>query len=107
MRFREGELTYHSRVCEGGIGFFITTQSGSLILIDGDTSCKWNSPYKNKFGETYSDRCKKWENFYLDETGGGQSHYNELKQLYMRFETANEIMNIRSKQEKIWRLMAI
>jgi hypothetical protein len=71
QREREGELTYHTRLAEGGTCLFISTNTGDIVLIDGDRSSHKQSPYMNKFGESFNKQSKRWENFYIDETTGG------------------------------------
>jgi len=40
MREREGELTYHARTVESGVGLYISTHSGMIIMIDEDRSAE-------------------------------------------------------------------
>ena len=85
MRNKEGELTYHSRLCEGGSSIFISTETGQLVLIDNDRASFRRSPFINKYGETYNMKSKKWDNFYLDEANGGKHVYDEMRKIYMNF----------------------
>ena len=73
----EGELTYHARTCEGGQGLYLCTTNGKIIMVDAEKSCQRASPYVNKFGETFSQNSKRWDNYHLQETsvaGGVQSY---------------------------------
>ena len=65
MKPGEGELTYHTRTCEGGQSLFISTTDGKIIMIEEERACHRQSPYVNKFGETFSQGSKKWENYQL------------------------------------------
>ncbi len=56
MRAGEGQLTFHTRTCEGGVSLFMNTSNGKFLLIEGDRSCYKNPVYMNKFGETYSEK---------------------------------------------------
>ena len=76
-------------------------------MIEKDRSCKKNSPYLNKFGETYNEHTKKWDNFYLDQSTGGLHIYEEYKKMYMNFSIANEIIKERGMSDVVFRLRAI
>lgn len=86
---------------------FINTGDGKLILLEEERSTHRPSPYMNKFGETYSEESKKWDNFYMDEIAGGKSIYEDFRKMYMNFSIANEIVKDRSLKEYVWRLAAI
>ena len=58
----------------------------------------------NKFGETFNKNSKKWENFYLDEEGGGKQAYEELRKIYMNFSIPNEVVKERSMKDSVYRL---
>ncbi|CDW74007.1 zinc finger family protein [Stylonychia lemnae] len=107
MRNKEGELTFHTRTCEGGVSLFLQCSDGKLVLIEGDRSCQKSSPYINKFGESYSLQSKRWDNFFMDETTGGSVILEEYKKLYMNFKIGNEIMKERSQSDYVWRLRVI
>eukprot|EP00347_Sterkiella_histriomuscorum_P017752 403348132 len=107
MRDMEGDLTFHSRTCEGGMSLFINISSGKIVFIEGDRSCQKNSPYINKFGETYSNSSKKWDNFYLDESTGGAQIYEDYRKMYMNFTISNEIIKYRSSNDYVWRLRMV
>ena len=107
MRDREGELTYHTRLYEGGISLYISTSSGDIIMIDGDRSASKPSPYMNKFGESFNKSSKRWENFYLDEVGGGKLYYDDFKKKFMNFEIPNIVIQERSNKDYLFRLRAI
>ena len=70
MKGGEGELSFHSRRCEGGKCLYLQTSNGKIILLDDDKSSQRASPYVNKFGETFSASSKRWDNFHL-QTGTG------------------------------------
>jgi len=40
MRDNEGELTFHTNTCEGGVGIFLSISDGKIIMIDKDRSCQ-------------------------------------------------------------------
>jgi len=65
MKPHEGELSFHTRMCEGNSAIFICTTKAEIILVEEERSCKKPSPYVNKFGETFSSSSKKWENYHL------------------------------------------
>ncbi len=65
MKAAEGELSFHSRTCEGGTGLYLSTTDGKVILIEEERACQRQSPYVNKFGETFNQSSKKWENYHL------------------------------------------
>jgi len=71
MRPEEGELTFHTRVNEGGQCLFLSTSSGGIYLIDEDRSAPKNSPYMNRYGETFNKTSKRWDNYFLDSENGG------------------------------------
>ena len=107
MRDGEGELTFHTRTCEGGVSMFLNTSNGKIVCIEGDRSSQKNSPYINKFGETYSNISKKWDNFYMDESTGGLQIYEDYRRMYMNFSISNEIIKSRSSNDYVWRLRVI
>ena len=72
MREREGELTYHARLHEGNTAVYMCVSDGQVILMDQDRVVFRESPYVNKYGETFNSGHKKWDNFYLDEENGGK-----------------------------------
>jgi hypothetical protein len=65
MKAHEGELSFHTRMCEGNSAIFICTTKAQIILVEEERSCQKPSPYVNKFGETFSSSSKKWENYHL------------------------------------------
>jgi len=109
MKPNEGELSFHARTCEGGNCIFLSSSSGALILVEDERSSQRPSPYVNKFGETFSSKSKKWENFHLQNAsvGGSINYYEELRKMYVNFSIANEIINDRSLADVVWRLRAI
>ena len=68
-------------------------------MIENDRSAQRNSPYMNRFGETFSERSKKWDNFYMEENTGGKALYEEFRKMYMSFAVANEIVKDRSQRD--------
>ena len=107
MRDFEGELTFHTRTCEGGTCLFMNISNGKIIFIEGDRSAQKNSPYINKFGETYNATSRKWDNFYLDETNGGLQVYESYRRMYLENKISNEVINFRSSMDSVWRLRAV
>lgn len=83
---------------------FISTSNGHVIMIDGDRSASRQSPYMNKFGETFNKSSKRWENFFIVEEGGGKQAYEELKKLYLSFSIPNEVVKERSLKDSVYRL---
>ena len=109
MKPLEGELSYHARTCEGGNAIFLSTSNGAIILVEEERSSQRPSPYVNKFGETFSSRSKKWENFHLQNASvaGSINYYEELRKMYANFSIANEVINDRSISDVVWRLRAV
>ena len=96
MKSNEGELTYHTRTCEGEQSIFINTRFGEVYLIEGKRSGEKPCPYVNKFGENYSVKAKKWDHFYMDDAHGGLQIYNDYKQYFLDFTIGNQIIQERS-----------
>ena len=86
---------------------FINTSDGKVVFIEGERSTHRNSPYMNKFGETFSEASKKWDNFYMDEQSGGKVIYDEVRNMYLNFQIANEVVKDRSMKDYVWRLRAV
>lgn len=109
MKPNEGELSFHARTCEGGSSIFISTSNGEIVLVEDGRTSKRNSPYMNKFGETYSKKSHKWENFSLQNSssGGSINLYEELRRLYVNFRISNEVIKDRSMSDTVWRVGAI
>ena len=70
---REGLISYHTRVCEGGSSVYLHTSSGNIIFVQNGTPAIFETPYKNKYGELADPSDKNWDSFQIDEQGGGQS----------------------------------
>ena len=84
MSQNEGELSYHARISEGGCSVFVVPSTSEVILIDNGRITYYDSFYRNALGETFSKTStKKWENFYIDEKGGGSRILENLKKLYV------------------------
>ena len=64
---REGLLSYHTRVEEGGNAAFLHTSSGNIILIQNGSSAQFDTPYRNKYGELANMDDKRWDSFNIDE----------------------------------------
>jgi hypothetical protein len=66
-------------------------------MIDEERSCQRSSPYMNKFGETFSQKSKKWENFHLQNSsaGGAINQYEELRRMYVNFRISKEVIEER------------
>jgi hypothetical protein len=107
MKNLEGECSFHARTCESDEAMFIQTSNGKIIIIENERSCPRTSPYMNKFGETFNDKSKKWDNFYMDSTSGGNLIYEGYKKMYMNFNVANEIIKNRSMQDTVFRVRAL
>eukprot|EP00347_Sterkiella_histriomuscorum_P006425 403352821 len=103
LKNKEGELTYHSRVCEGKTSIFLDTQIGLLYLIEKKRSSERPSPYLNKYGEHYSIKNKKYDNFYLDQKYGGLNQLENYKKMYMDFTLCNQILKDRSSKTNYYR----
>ena len=67
----EGLLSYHTRVCEGGSSIFIQTSTGHILMIYNGSAVKFDTPYRNKYGELANAGDKRWSSFNIDEQGGG------------------------------------
>ena len=107
MKAGEGELSFHTRTCEGGQCLFLCTTNGKVIMIEEERSCQRPSPYINKFGETFSSSSKKWESYQIPSAMPGQGFYEEYKKMYMNFSIANEVIKDRSMAEVLWRMRVI
>lgn len=69
---REGELSYHARHWEGGASAFLLPSTAEVILLDEGRMCNFDSFFRNRLGEVFSQEAtKKWENFYTSEETGG------------------------------------
>jgi hypothetical protein len=58
----------------------------------------------NKFGETFNKTSKRWDNFFIDEVGGGIHIFEEYKKLYMNYMIPNEIVKERTISDTVYRL---
>jgi hypothetical protein len=98
MKPSEGELSYHTRICEGGNAIYLSTSTGAIILIEEGRSSQRPSPYANKFGEAFSKQSKKWDNFHLQNSaaGGEINYYEDIRRMYSNFSIANEVLKDRS-----------
>ena len=56
---------------EAGCSIYINTTNSNILLIKDGKAAQFPSPYRNKFGETFSKNSKRWENFYMNEETGG------------------------------------
>ena len=57
------------------------------------------TPYRNRFGEQASDVNKNYEDFAIDEQGGGVDALKKLKKSYMNFGLANDILQQRTNPD--------
>lgn len=71
LKNKEGELTHHTRTCEGGVSILMNNLSGLLYLIEKKRSCEKQSVYVSKYGEPFTLKGNKFESYYLDEKHGG------------------------------------
>ena len=79
----EGLLSYHARLHEGSSSIFIQTSTGSIIMIHNGSSAKFDTPYRNKYGELADPNAKKWDSFNIDSQGGGIDVLKNLKKKYL------------------------
>lgn len=86
---------------------YLCTSNGKIYLVEDERSSHRQSPYMNKFGETFSSNSKRWENFNLNTGQGSNNQYEELKKMYVNFSLANEIIKDRSIATSVWRLRAV
>ena len=111
MKAQEGELSFHTRTCEGGNSLFLCTTDGKIIILENERSSQRASPYVNKFGETFSKNSKKWENYHLQiqQAPGvqGMNQYEEMRKIYMNFNLSNEVIKDRSIAETVFRMRAL
>lgn len=80
----------------------MNTSSGKFLLVESERSCAKNSAYMNKFGETYSEQSRRWDNFYLDDQA-----YEELRKMYMSFKVCNDVLTARSVSDYVLRTRAV
>ena len=108
MKSHEGELSFHTRICEGGSAIFLCTTNGKIILLEGERASQRQSPYMNKFGETFGSSSKRWDNYILQNGQGGTVNlYDEFRKYYVNHTLANEVIKDRSMADVIWRLRAV
>ena len=91
----EGEMSYHSRVCEGGNSIFLCPQNAQIFMIDQGRIVKGESPYRNALGETFSLKSAKWDNYQLSEASGGMQVLANLRKLFMEKKLPQYILNRR------------
>ncbi|CDW91208.1 zinc finger family protein [Stylonychia lemnae] len=92
----EGELTFHARQCEGGQGIFLDNQTGVIFLIEKKRNSEKSSIYLNKFGEHYSTKMKKYDQFKLNDEFGGRQLLEEYRRMYIDFTICNAIVKDRA-----------
>ena len=91
---REGEVSYHTRTRECGTGLFISTDNGSIVMVDDKRSAidENKCPYTNNLGEIFTSHSRKWDNFYMTEESGGLKVYEHYRRLYMNFGISREVI---------------
>lgn len=80
------------------------TSSGRIILINHGVSAICATPYRNRFGEQASDDNKSYDDFAINEQGGGIDALKKLKKSYMNFTIANEILQNRTNPDGKFRV---
>lgn len=72
---------------------FMQTSTGRIVFIQNGSSAKFDTPYRNKYGELADPNQKKWDTFHIDEQGGGNEVLKSVKQKFMNFQIANSILH--------------
>jgi len=95
----EGLLCYHTRITEGGSSIFLHTSTGRFITIQNGSSALFDPPYRNKYGEQAHTEDKNWEQFQIDEQGGGSAHLAAIKKKFVEFNVGNSILQQRTNPD--------
>ena len=59
----------------------------------------YDSPYRNKYGELVSEADKKYNEFQIDEQGGGVEALNQVRKKLINFTVGNEILQTRTNPD--------
>ena len=101
---KEGELSYHARVWEGGCSAFLLPSSAEVIRLDSGRAAKFDSFYRNNLGEEFNEnQTKKWENFYISEETGGKKVRSALRSMLVRGELPNRVVQERQRKSSVIR----
>ena len=95
LGIKEGVLSYHARVCEGGMSIFLHTSSGKFLFIQNGSSAFMDSPYRNKYGEPAHPEDKRWDSFVIDLEGGGEAAIEKIRKAYLNFQIGNQVLQQR------------
>ena len=99
---KEGELSYHARVCEGGCSAFLLPSNSEVVVIDNGRIANFDTFYRNEIGATFNkDSTNKWENFYCTSETGGLKIKQRLNKLLLTGELPNYIMQERQKKNRV------
>ena len=90
---KEGCLSYHARMFEGGCSVFLIPQTAQIYMIDSGRAATGDSPYRNNLGETFkAGREKKWDNYFLNDETGGAKILENLRKLYLNSQLPAKII---------------
>ena len=65
-------MCWHSKIHEGGQGIFLETLTGDILMVYNGNIGVYDMPYRNKYGEVIGKQNKNYEQFVIDEVGGGK-----------------------------------
>lgn len=80
------------------------TSTGRIILMNSGVSAICATPYRNKYGEEASEDTKNYEEYVIDELGGGRDALNKLRKSYMNFTIANDVLQARTNPNSKFRV---
>lgn len=63
----EGLMCWHTKIHEGGLGIFLKTSSGKIMLVQDGNIGVFDAPYRNKYGEMVHENNKEYDKFNIDE----------------------------------------
>lgn len=101
---REGLLSYHARLHEGGGAIYLQTSTGAIVMIQNGTSAKFDTPYRNKYGELANPDDKRLDSFNIDDQSGGAAALKQVKQKYLEFQVGNAILQQRTNPDVEYRV---
>ena len=61
-------------------------------MVHNGSAAKFDTPYRNKYGELADPNAKKWDSFNIDAQGGGLEVLKNLKKKYLESQIANTIL---------------
>ena len=99
-----GLISYHTSLHEGGHTAFLQTSTGNVIMIQNGTSAQFDTPYRNNYGELANTGDKRWDQFNIDEQGGGKEALQQIKKKYMDFQIANTILSQRLNPDEKYKV---